>query len=63
MFPFSPMEALMNPLFRGMRAACTFAFRACFGRPVIRALLLEPDTDLEHYLFCRELRCPGRSRR
>lgn len=28
-----------------------------------RAIRLEPDTDLEHYLFCRDLRASGPPRR
>ena len=47
----------MNNL--AQRFRFVFACLAFLSRRRSPAILLEPDTDLERYLFCRDLRSPG----
>lgn len=47
----------MNKLARQIHSF--FSFVALPGRARARPIPLEPDTDLERYLFCRDSRSPG----
>ncbi len=51
----------MNLLAQRLRRV--FPFRVFFSPPREPASFLEPDTDLERYLFCRDLRSSGPPRR
>ena len=50
----SPMEAFVDQLAHRLRSFLSFL--VYLGPPGPRAIDLEPDTDLERYLFCRDSR-------